>query len=89
MNIGHGPFTRIPSASERPSRARDLDGVVLQVATARNLRTYGGDVDDAAALVSARRRNRHLGTEGVAQQVDAEDLIPARRARLVDLFVFA
>src|SRR5262249_54772717 len=35
-------------------------------------------------------RNRRLGTEeDVAHQVDVEDLFPARRARLVDLLVFA
>src|SRR5208337_2783200 len=35
------------------------------------------------------QRNRRLGTEDVAHQVDVEDLVPARRARLVDLLVFA
>src|SRR5580704_16094528 len=30
-----------------------------------------------------------LGTEDVAHQVDVEDLVPARRTRLVDLLVFA
>src|SRR6516162_3889987 len=34
-------------------------------------------------------RDRGLGTEDVAHQVDVEDLVPARRARLVDLLVFA
>src|SRR5439155_5412203 len=51
--------------------------------------THGGDVNDGATLVVAHQRNRRLGTEDVAHQVDAEDLIPARRARLVDLLVFA
>src|SRR5689334_10136918 len=76
---------------ERPRQARDrsLGGVVLQVAAARDDRTYGGDVDDRAAPVAAHKRNRRLGTEGVAHQVDAENLVPARRARLVDLLVFA
>src|SRR6202008_989566 len=50
---------------------------------------HGGDVDDGAALVAAHQRNRRLGTEDVAHQVDVEDLFPARRARLVDLLVFA
>ena len=43
----------------------------------------------APPLVAAHQRNRRLGTEDVAHQVDAEDLVPARRARLVDLLVFA
>src|SRR5437588_4227442 len=30
-----------------------------------------------------------LRTEDVAHQIDAEDLVPARRARLVDLLIFA
>src|SRR5271167_3228172 len=51
--------------------------------------TYGGDVNDGATLVAAHQRNRRLGTEDVAHQVDVEDLFPARRARLVDLLVFA
>src|SRR5215831_20183364 len=51
--------------------------------------TYRGDVNDGAALVAAHQRNRPLGTEDVAHQVDVEDLFPARRARLVDLLVFA
>src|SRR5213075_2418443 len=61
----------------------------LQVAAACDDGTYGGDVDDAATLVAAHQRNRRLGTEDVAHQVDVEDLVPARRARLVDLLVFA
>src|SRR5205823_97563 len=77
--------------SERPRQARDrgLGGVVLQIAAACDDGTYGGDVNDGAALVAAHQRNRRLGTEDVAHQVDAEDLVPARRARLVDLLVFA
>jgi hypothetical protein len=76
---------------ERPRQARDrgLGGVVLQVAAARYDGTHGGDVNDGAALVAAHQRNRRLGTEDVAHQVDVEDLFPARRARLVDLLVFA
>src|SRR6201999_576592 len=64
-------------------------GVVLQVAAACDDGTHGGDVDDGAAFVAAHQRNRRLGTEDVAHQVDVEDLFPARRARLVDLLVFA
>src|SRR4051794_1094212 len=76
---------------ERPRQARDrgLGRVVLQVAAACDDGTYGGDVNDGAALVAAHQRNRRLGTEDVAHQIDAEDLVPARRARLVDLLVFA
>src|SRR5947207_8996360 len=76
---------------ERPRQARDrgLGGVVLQIAAACDDGTYGGDVNDGAALVAAHQRNRCLGTEDVAHQVDVEDLVPARRARLVDLLVFA
>src|SRR5437899_7325897 len=76
---------------ERPRQARDrgLGGVVLQVAAACDDGTYGGDVNDGAALVAAHQRNRRLGTEGVAHQVDVEDLVPARRTRLVDLPVVA
>src|SRR5204863_730925 len=62
---------------------------VLQVAAACYNGTYGGDVNDGAARVAAHQRNRRLGTEDVAHQVDAEDLVPARCARLVDLLVFA
>src|SRR6185436_2725124 len=62
--------------------------VVLQVAAARDDGTDGGDVDDGATLVAAHQRNGRLGTEDVAHQVDAEDLVPARRARLIDLLVF-
>src|SRR5207244_13052215 len=68
---------------------RSLGGVVLQVAAACDDGTYGGDVNDGAALVEAHQRNRRLGTEDVAHQVDVEDLVPARRARLLDLLVFA
>src|SRR6202045_4010795 len=68
---------------------RGLGGVVLQVAAACDDGTYGGDVNDGAPLVAAHQRNRRLGTEGVAHQVDVEDLVPARRTRLVDLLVFA
>src|SRR5271169_6461581 len=76
---------------ERPCQARDrgLGSVVLQVAAACDDGTYGGDVNDGAALVAAHQRNRRLGTEGVAHQVNVEDLVPARRACLVDLLVFA
>src|SRR5689334_15926691 len=76
---------------ERPRQARDrgLGGVVLQVAAACYDGTHGGDVDDGAALVAAHQRNRRLGTEDVAHQVDVEDLFPARGTRLVDLLVFA
>src|SRR5262245_15744497 len=76
---------------ERPRQARDrgLGGVVLQVAAACDDGTHGGDVNDGAALVAAHQRNRRLGTEGVAHQVDVEDLFPARCTRLVDLLVFA
>src|ERR1700746_1615595 len=76
---------------ERPRQARDrgLGGVVLQVAATCDDGTHGGDVDDRAALVAAHQRNRRLGTQDVAHQVDVEDLFPARRARLVDLLVFA
>src|SRR5204862_2654407 len=76
---------------ERPRQARDrgLGGVVLQVAAACYDGTYGGDVHDGAALVAPHQRNRRLGTEDVAHQVDVEDLGPARCARLVDLLVFA
>ena len=76
---------------ERPRQPRDrgLGGVVLQVAAACDDGTDGGDVNDGAALVAAHQRNRRLGTEDVAHQVDAEDLVPARRARLFDLLVFA
>src|SRR5205807_4538778 len=76
---------------ERPRQPRDcgLGGVVLQVAAACYDGTYGGDVHDRAALVAAHQRNRRLGTEDVAHQVDVEDLVPARRARLFDLLVFA
>src|SRR6266851_4202272 len=76
---------------ERPRQAcnRGLSGVVLQVAAACDDGTYGGGVNDSAAVVAAHQRNRRLGAEDVAHQVDAEDLAPARRARLVDLLVFA
>jgi hypothetical protein len=76
---------------ERPRQARDrgLGGVVLQVAAACDHGTNGGDVDDGATLIAAHQRNRRLGTEDVAHQVDAEDLVPTRRARLVNLLVFA
>ena len=80
---------------ERPRQARDcsLGRVILQIAAACDDGTDGGDVDDGAApiapLVAAHQRNRRLGTEDVAHQVDVEDLVPARRARLVDLLVFA
>src|SRR5262249_18043155 len=37
----------------------------------------------------SHQRNRRLGTEDIAHQVDVEDLFPARRTRLVDLLVFA
>src|SRR6266403_512035 len=73
----------------RQTRDRGLGGVVLQVAAACDDGTYGGDVNDGAALVAAHQRNRRLGTEDVAHQVDIEDLVPARRARLVDLLVSA
>src|SRR6202044_3233750 len=59
------------------------------VAAAGDAGTYGGGVDDGAAVVAAHQRNRRLGTEDVAHQVDVEDLVPARRARLIDLLVFA
>ena len=36
--------------------------------------THRGDVNDRAALVAAHQRNRRLGTEDVAHQVDVEDL---------------
>src|SRR3979411_1759046 len=76
---------------KRPRQAGDrgLGGVVLQVAAAGYNGTYGGDVNDGAALVAAHQRNRRLGTEDVAHQVDVEDLVPARCARLLDLLVFA
>src|SRR3954451_1028548 len=76
---------------ERPRQARDrsLGGVVLQVAAACDDGTYGGNVNDGAALVAAHQRNRRLGTEDVAHQIDVEDLVPACRARLVNLLVFA
>src|SRR3954451_22182603 len=76
---------------ERPRQARDrrLGGVVLQIAAACDDGTYRGDVDDGAAPVAAHQRNRRLGAEDVAHQVDAEDLVPACRARLLDLLVFA
>src|SRR5438477_1524691 len=97
VKIGPGPtaFTRMPSGEwiggERPRQARDrgLSRVVLQVPAARHDGTHGGDVNDGTALVAAHQRNRRLGTEDVAHQVDVEDLVPARRARLVDLLVFA
>src|ERR1700733_11388556 len=76
----------------RQARDRRLGGVVLQVAAARDDGTHRGDVDDSspggAALVAAHQRNRRLGTEGVAHQIDAEDLVPARGTRLVYLLVF-
>jgi hypothetical protein len=76
---------------ERPRQSRDrgLGGVVLQVAAACDDGTYGGGVNNGTALVAAHQRNRRLGAEDVAHQVDAEDLVPTRRARLVDLLVFA
>src|SRR5205814_10259487 len=61
----------------------------LRLAAACDDGTYGGDVNDGAARVAAHQRNSRLGTEDVAHQVDAEDLVPARCARLVDLLVFA
>src|SRR3954447_23206909 len=76
---------------KRPRQARDrgLGGVVLQVAAAGDNGPSGGDVDDSspggAALVAAHQRNRRLGTEDVAHQVDVEDLVPARGTRLVYL----
>jgi hypothetical protein len=75
---------------ERPRQARDrgLAGVVLQVAAACYDGTHRGDVDDGAR-VAAHQRNRRLGTEEVAHQVDVEDLFPARGTRFVDLLVFA
>src|SRR5712672_1063890 len=87
----HTNAVRRVVGGERPRQARDrgLGGVVLQIAAACDDGTYGGDVNDGAALVAAHQRNRRLGTEDVAHQVDAEDLVPARRARLVDLLVFA
>src|SRR5215831_12131355 len=76
---------------ERPRQARyrGLGGVVLQVAAACYDGAHGGDVNDGGALGAAHQRNRRLGTKDVAHQVDVEDLFPARRARLVDLLVFA
>src|SRR5205814_9308627 len=71
------------------ARTQSIGGVDLQVAAPRHDGTYGGDVNDGAALVAAHQRNRRLGTEDVAHQVDVEDLVPARRARLVDLLIFA
>jgi hypothetical protein len=85
----------MPSGEWSAARARvkpanrGLGCVVQQVAAACDDGTHGGDVDDGAALVAAHQRDRRLGTEGVAHQVDVEDLVPARRARLVNLFVFA
>src|SRR5215470_527281 len=38
---------------------------------------------------NTHQRNRRLGAEHVAHQIDVEDLSPARYARLVDLLVFA
>src|SRR5207253_8977249 len=73
----------------RQTRDRGLGGVVLQVAPACYNGTYGGDVNDGTARVAAHQRNRRLGTEDVAHQVDIEDLAPARCARLVDFLVFA
>ncbi len=43
----------------------------------------------APPLLRAHQRNRRLGAEDVAHQVDVEDFVPARRTRLVDLLVFA
>src|SRR5262252_8501600 len=76
---------------ERPRQAGDsgLGGVVLQVASTGDDGPYGGGVDDGAAAGAPHQRNRRLGAEDVAHQIDAEDLVPARRARLVDLLVFA
>src|SRR5207237_5199444 len=76
---------------KRPRQAGDrgLGGVVLQIAAACDDGTYGGDVNDGTALVAAHQRNRRLGTKDIAHQVDVEDLVPARCARLVDLLVFA
>src|SRR5437763_2395002 len=87
----HTNAVRRVVGGERPRQTRDrgLGGVVLQIAAARDDGTYGGDVNDGAALVATHQRNRRLGTEDVAHQVDAEDLVPARCARLVDLLVFA
>src|SRR5438128_12236163 len=87
----HTNAVRRVVGGERPRQARDrgLGGVVLQVAAACYDGTYGGDVNDGAALVAAHQRNRRLGPEDVAHQVDVEDLVPARRARLLDLLVFA
>src|SRR6516165_8408754 len=87
----HTNAVRRVVGGERPRQARDrgLGGVVLQVAAACYDGTHGGDVNDGATLVAVHQRNRRLGTEDVAHQVDVEDLFPARRARLVDLLVFA
>src|ERR1700751_2114750 len=79
----------MPSGECSAASDRGLGGVVLQVAAACEDGTYGGDVNDGAAVVAAHQRNRRLGAEDVAHQVDVEDLFPARGTRLVDLFVFA
>src|SRR5207302_5419827 len=86
---GGGSDAAIRALAPHVARDRGLGGVVLQVAAACDDGTHGGDVNDGAALVAAHQRNRRLGTEDVAHQVDVEDLVPARRARLLDLLVFA
>src|SRR6478672_5796093 len=84
------PIRRVVGG-ERPRQSRDrgLGGVVLQVAAAGDDGPYGGGVDDGAAPVAAHQRYRRLGAVDITHQVDAEDLVPARRARLVDLLVLA
>src|SRR4051812_43890607 len=49
----------------------------------------GDSLENGAALVPAHQRTRRLGTQRIAHQTDAEDLVPARRACLVALLVLA
>ena len=59
------------SARVKPATAA-LVVSVLQVAAACDDGTYGGDINDGTAVVGAHQRNRCLGTEDVAHQIDAE-----------------
>src|SRR5262249_82661 len=86
----HANTLRRVVCGERPRQTRDrsLGGVVLQVAAACDDGAYGCDVNNGTTSLAAHQRNRCLGTEDVAHQVDIEDLVPAVRTRLVDLLVF-
>ncbi len=85
----------MPSAEWSAASARVKPAIAalvvsyLQVAAACDDGPHGGGVNDGTAPVAAHQRNRRLGAEDVAHQVDAEDLVPARSTRLVHLLVFA